>query len=80
MDWVGRQGGQRKDRQVRERTDGWPETVEKQKKRLGRDFFSRDGITVARELLGKILVHETSLGTVRRSEERRVGERVSSPV
>ncbi len=65
MDWVGRQGGQRKDRQVRERTDGWPETVEKQKKRLGRDFFSRDGITVARELLGKILVHETSLGTVR---------------
>lgn len=33
--------------------------------RLGRDFFERDGITVARELLGKILVHETSLGTVR---------------
>lgn len=50
---------------MRERTGGWPETVEKQKKRLGRDFFSRDGITVARELLGKILVHETSLGTVR---------------
>ena len=35
------------------------------KKRLGRDFFSRDGITVAKELLGKILVHETEAGTVR---------------
>lgn len=34
-------------------------------KRLDRDFFTRDGITVARELLGKILVHETSLGTIR---------------
>lgn len=34
-------------------------------KRLTREFFTRDGITVARELLGKILVHETSLGTVR---------------
>lgn len=34
-------------------------------KRLGRDFFSRDGITVAKELLGKILVHETEAGTVR---------------
>lgn len=33
--------------------------------RLTREFFTRDGITVARELLGKILVHETSLGTVR---------------
>lgn len=50
---------------MRERTDCQPEGTEKQKKRLGRDFFSRDGITVARELLGKILVHETSLGTVR---------------
>ncbi len=50
---------------MRERTGSWPEAVEKQKKRLGRDFFSRDGITVARELLGKIVVHETSLGTVR---------------
>lgn len=33
--------------------------------RLGRDFFERDGITVARELLGKVLVHTTSVGTVR---------------
>ena len=33
--------------------------------RLRRAFFTRDGITVAKELLGKILVHETSLGTVR---------------
>lgn len=34
-------------------------------KRLSREFFARDGITVARELLGKILVHETSAGTIR---------------
>lgn len=33
--------------------------------RLARDFFARDGITVARELLGKILVHETGIGPVR---------------
>lgn len=33
--------------------------------RLKRDFFARDGITVAKELLGKILVHETKAGTVR---------------
>lgn len=33
--------------------------------RLGREFFARDGITVAKELLGKILVHETSAGIVR---------------
>lgn len=33
--------------------------------RLAWDFFARDGITVARELLGKILVHETELGPVR---------------
>ena len=33
--------------------------------RLTRDFFARDGITVAKELLGKILVHETEIGTVR---------------
>lgn len=32
---------------------------------LPRDFFTRDGITLARELLGKILVHETPVGTVR---------------
>ena len=36
-----------------------------EKRRLGREFFTRDGITVARELLGKTLVHETPLGTVR---------------
>ncbi len=35
------------------------------KKRLGRSFFARDGITVARELLGKILVHETPAGWIR---------------
>lgn len=33
--------------------------------RLPREFFTRDGITVAKELLGKILVHETELGTIR---------------
>lgn len=33
--------------------------------RLPREFFTRDGITVAKELLGKILVHETSQGTIR---------------
>lgn len=33
--------------------------------RLKREFFARDGLTVAKELLGKILVHETGLGIVR---------------
>ena len=36
-----------------------------ERQRLSREFFARDGITVARELLGKILVHETKLGKVR---------------
>lgn len=35
------------------------------KRRLPRSFFTRDGITLARELLGKVLVHETPLGPVR---------------
>jgi len=34
-------------------------------KRLSREFFVRDGLTVAQELLGKILVHETEVGTIR---------------
>lgn len=33
--------------------------------RLPREFFIRDGITVAKELLGKVLVHETKEGTIR---------------
>lgn len=38
---------------------------DKNGKRLPREFFTRDGITVAKALLGKVLVHETALGTVR---------------
>ena len=33
--------------------------------RLNREFFARDGLVVAKELLGKILVHETQYGTIR---------------
>lgn len=36
-----------------------------QGERLQRDFFTRDGLTVAKELLGKVLVHETSIGIIR---------------
>lgn len=34
------------------------------RKSLPREFFTRDGLTVAKELLGKILVHETSKGKI----------------
>lgn len=33
--------------------------------RLPREFFTRDGITVAKELLGKVLVHNTPHGVIR---------------
>lgn len=33
--------------------------------RLPRGFFTRDGLTVAKELLGKVLVHDTPIGTIR---------------
>lgn len=46
---------------VRERLIAEPDRLP----RLTRDFFTRDGITVAKELLGKILVHETQSGTIR---------------
>jgi DNA-3-methyladenine glycosylase len=45
--------------------------------RLPRDFFLRDGITVARDLLGKILVHQTQEGCIRgiiRETESYMGE------
>ena len=34
-------------------------------RRLSREFFARDGLVVAKELLGKVLVHKTSEGIVR---------------
>lgn len=37
----------------------------KELERLSRPFFTRDGLTVAKELLGKTLVHHTRLGVVR---------------
>lgn len=49
----------------------WKEQLEKrcivdnEEVRLRREFFTRDGLTVAKELLGKILVHETSVGVIR---------------
>lgn len=36
-----------------------------QRKRLPRGFFTRDGLTVAKELLGKVLVHNTPVGEIR---------------
>ncbi len=36
-----------------------------EQKRMSRDFFTRDGLTVAKELLGKVLVHHTEAGIVR---------------
>lgn len=36
-----------------------------QEKRLERAFFMTDALELARNLIGKVLVHETSLGTVR---------------
>ena len=33
--------------------------------RLNREFFTRDGITVAKALLGKVLVHKTKAGNIR---------------
>ncbi len=33
--------------------------------RLNREFFTRDGITVATALLGKVLVHKTKAGNIR---------------
>lgn len=34
-------------------------------RRLPREFFTRDGLTVAKELLGKVLVHNTPVGEIR---------------
>lgn len=38
---------------------------EMDKPRLPRSFFTRDGITLAKDLLGKVLVHHTAPGPVR---------------
>lgn len=38
---------------------------QKRESRLGREFFTVDGLTLAKNLLGKILVHDTPYGKVR---------------
>lgn len=39
--------------------------MKKVRKKLGREFYERDGLTVARELIGKVLVHETKDGIIK---------------
>lgn len=50
---------------MRMKDEKMSKTIPDNPPRLFREFFTRDGITVAKELLGKILVHETPHGTIR---------------